>query len=143
MYICNITGKSFDLEDNEKCRESFVRFGFNSRFRALSYVFTKLFYGECKILCNLEHNKNLKGIGTSEYISLAQIFYEKFNFEFTGLIDDKMKEYKYSIYAEPERNYGGNRMNKNKTQKKKTQKKKTQKKSNKYSKKRKNYKGKK
>ena len=87
-------------------------------------------------------------------------FYEKFNFKYTGIIDDKMREYKYSINGEPERNYGGNRNNRNnknnknkkktqkkKTQKKKTQKKKTQKKkpnkkTNKYSKKRKNYKGK-
>jgi len=72
-------------------------------------------------------------------------FYEKFNFKYTGIIDDKMREYKYSINDETERNYGGNRnkknnKNKKKTQKKKTNKKKTNKKSNKYSKKRKNYK---
>jgi len=69
-------------------------------------------------------------------------FYEKFNFKFTGLIDDKMREYKYSINDELERNYGGNRnkKNKKKTQKKQIQKKKPNKKTNKYSKNCKNYK---
>ena len=62
-------------------------------------------------------------------------FYEKFNFKFTGLIDDKMKEYQYSIYAEPERKYGGKRTIKYK--------KRTHKKTKKYTKKYKNYKGKK
>jgi SAM-dependent methyltransferase len=79
MYICNITGQSFILDDNEKNRESGCRFGFNSRFRAICYVFTKLFYGKCKILCNLKDNKNLKGIGMSDS-SWAKIFEKKFNY---------------------------------------------------------------
>jgi len=37
-FICNITGKSFDLSDNEKHRELGSRFGFNCRFRAICYV---------------------------------------------------------------------------------------------------------
>lgn len=52
-------------------------------------------------------------------------FYEKFNFEFTGVINDKMREYKYSINGEPEKNdgkefnsYGGKRTMKNKKNKK-------------------------
>uniref|UniRef100_A0A6C0IJZ0 N-acetyltransferase domain-containing protein n=1 Tax=viral metagenome TaxID=1070528 RepID=A0A6C0IJZ0_9ZZZZ len=40
-------------------------------------------------------------------------FYEKFNFKFTGIIDDKMKEYKYSIIPEPSTSkYGGKKMRK-------------------------------
>jgi len=66
IYICNITGKQFRLYDNEKSRETAIRFGFNSRFRAICYVFCKLFYGECKILYNLKNNKSLKGIGMSD-----------------------------------------------------------------------------
>jgi len=79
MYVCNITGKSFDLNDDEKDRETACRFGFNSRFRAISYVFTKLFYGECKILSDLEDNKNIKGIGMSDS-GWANIFETKFNY---------------------------------------------------------------
>jgi len=47
-------------------------------------------------------------------------FYEKFNFEFTGIIDDKMKEYKYTINARPEeerRWYGGKRTIKHRSKK--------------------------
>jgi SAM-dependent methyltransferase len=79
MYICNITGQSFDLDDNEKTRELAVRFGFNSRFRAICYVFTRLFYGECKILYTLPPNKNLNGIGMSDS-GWANILAEKFNY---------------------------------------------------------------
>jgi SAM-dependent methyltransferase len=79
MYCCNITGKQFDLYDNEKHRELGIRFNFNSRFRAICYVFTTLFYGECKILSNLEDNKKLKGIGMSDS-GWADIFTKKFNY---------------------------------------------------------------
>lgn len=79
MYICNITGNSFNLDDDEKDRELAVRFGFNSRFRAICYVFCKLFYGECKILSNLEDNKTIKGIGMSDS-GWANIFSQKFNY---------------------------------------------------------------
>jgi SAM-dependent methyltransferase len=79
MYICNITGKTFTLKEEEKEREKAIRFGYNSRMRAICYVFTKLFYGECKILCNLKENKKLKGIGMSDG-SWAQLLEEKFNY---------------------------------------------------------------
>jgi len=78
-FVCNITGNRFDLDDKEKDRELAIRFGFNSRFRAICYVFCKLFYGECKIMNNLENNKNLKGIGMSDS-GWANIFKEKFNY---------------------------------------------------------------
>jgi SAM-dependent methyltransferase len=78
-FVCNITGKLFDLNENEKDRELAIRFGFNSRFRAICYVFCKLFYGECKILSNLEKNKSLKGIGMSDS-GWADIFGQKFNY---------------------------------------------------------------
>lgn len=79
MYKCNITGNVFDLEDNEKHREGASMFGFNSRFRAICYTFTKLFYGKCEILSNLPENKNLKGIGMSD-ASWAFIFETKFDY---------------------------------------------------------------
>lgn len=78
-YICNITGNTFKLEDSEKGRESASRFGYNSRFRAICYVFCKLFYGECKILNHLKENKNIKGIGMSDS-GWANIFRQKFNY---------------------------------------------------------------
>lgn len=78
-FLCNITGNRFDLNDNEKHRELGSRFGFNCRFRAICYVFCKLFYGECKILKDLEKNKNLKGIGMSDS-AWANILQDKFNY---------------------------------------------------------------
>ena len=78
-YICNITGQMFDLDNSEKHRELAVRFNCNSRFRAICYVFCKLFYGECKILLNLKENKNLKGIGMSDS-GWSTIFKMKFNY---------------------------------------------------------------
>ena len=78
-FICNITGNRFDLCDNEKERELGSRFGFNCRFRAICYVFSKLFYGECKIMTNLEKNKNIKGIGMSDS-GWANIMKDKFNY---------------------------------------------------------------
>lgn len=83
MYTCNITGNTFDLNGNdkisEKHRELACRFGYNSRFRAICYVFTKLFYGDCKIISQLNNNKNLKGIGMSDS-GWATIFEQKFNY---------------------------------------------------------------
>ena len=78
-FLCNITGNRFDLDDNEKYRERGSRFGFNCRLRAMSYVFCKLFYGECRILKDLEKNKNLKGIGMSDS-AWANILKDKFNY---------------------------------------------------------------
>lgn len=78
-YTCNITGNRFNLDPSEKYREGCLRFGYNNRFRAICYIFCKLFYGECKILSNLEPNKKLKGIGMSDS-GWANIFKEKFNY---------------------------------------------------------------
>ena len=59
--------------------ETAIRFGYNSRFRAICYVFTKLFYGECKLLSNLQNNKSINGIGMSDS-GWATIFSNKFNY---------------------------------------------------------------
>lgn len=80
MYTCNVTGNTFSLENEEKYREGGLRFGCQSRFRAIAYIFTKIFYGECKILSNLNSNKNLKGIGMSDGGSYADILTDKFNY---------------------------------------------------------------
>jgi SAM-dependent methyltransferase len=79
MFQCNITGQYFDLEKNDTDREGGLRFGYNKRFRAICYWLTKMQYGECKILQNLEVNKNIKGIGMSD-ASWASICEEKFNY---------------------------------------------------------------
>ena len=78
-YTCNITGNKFILNDDEKDREGAVRFNFNSRFRAICYVFTHLFFGECKIFSLLPVNKKIKGIGMSDS-SWSLLFAEKFNY---------------------------------------------------------------
>lgn len=78
-FRCNITGNIFQLEDSEKSRELGIRFGYNCRFRAICYVFTKLFYGECKIMKHVVPNKNIKGIGMSDS-GWANLFAEKFNY---------------------------------------------------------------
>lgn len=77
--VCNITGINFNLNDEEKDREMGSRFGFNCRFRAICYVFSKIFYGECKIMNDLKENKSLKGIGMSDS-GWAKIFEQKFNY---------------------------------------------------------------
>jgi hypothetical protein len=78
-FVCNITGQSFDLDDSEKDRELANRFGYNSRFRAICYVFCKLFYGECKIFDTLEENKTLKGIGITDS-GWTNMFEQKFDY---------------------------------------------------------------
>ena len=78
-FCCNITGNQFTLNDEEKHRELGKRFGYNNRFRAICYVLCKVLYGECKILTNLEKNKNIKGIGMSDS-NWAYILEEKFNY---------------------------------------------------------------
>jgi len=78
-FTCNITGIKFNLSDEEKHRELGGRFGFNCRFRAICYIFCKIFYGECKIMDNLEENKSIKGIGMSDS-GWAKILEQKFNY---------------------------------------------------------------
>ena len=79
MYLCNITGQQFDLNDEEKTRESGVRFGFNNRFRAICYVLTKLLYGKCEVLHRLKPNKNIRGIGMSDS-AWSYFLAKKFNY---------------------------------------------------------------
>jgi hypothetical protein len=79
MYFCNITGNIFDLSDSEKNREFFPKFGCISRFRAISYILTKMLYNEVKILANLEINKNIKCIGMSD-VGYDTILREKFDY---------------------------------------------------------------
>jgi hypothetical protein len=78
-FICNINGKRFDLVENEKSRESCVRFGYNSRFRAICYVLSKLLFNEVKIMASIEKNKMVKGIGMSDS-GWASICEDKFNY---------------------------------------------------------------
>jgi hypothetical protein len=79
MYVCNITGQKFDVDETEKDRELASRFGFNSRDRAMCFVFTKLFYGKCRVLSDLKENKKLKGIGMTDN-EYAPIFEKKFDY---------------------------------------------------------------
>jgi SAM-dependent methyltransferase len=79
MFTCNITGNKFDLDNSEKNREGGLRFGYNSRFRAICYVLSKMLFGEVNVLSNLEVNKNIKGIGMSDD-TWANICEEKFNY---------------------------------------------------------------
>ena len=79
MYICNITGKSFNLSDTEKNRESGRRFGYNCRFRAICYVLTKMLFNKTQILKKIKTHKNIRGIGMSDS-SWADICSKKFNY---------------------------------------------------------------
>jgi len=78
-YTCNVTGKNFMLNDNEKHRETAVRFECNSRHRALIYFLIKGLFGESKILSNLNKNKKIKGIGMSDS-GFDKILEDKFNY---------------------------------------------------------------
>jgi hypothetical protein len=78
-FICNITGYSYFMTDNEKSRDGIAKLGFNSRLRAICYVFCKIFYGKCKIMNNLKKNKNLTGIGMSDF-GWDKVFKKKFNY---------------------------------------------------------------
>lgn len=78
-YLCNITGKIFSLDNVFVHREGCMAFGYNSRFRAICYIFTKLFYGKCKILSDLETNKDIKGIGMSD-AGWASLLADKFQY---------------------------------------------------------------
>jgi SAM-dependent methyltransferase len=79
VYVCNITGQTFELEEHDKHRELSVQFGYNSRFRAVCYLLTKMLFKEPKILCNIEPNKNIKGIGMSD-ATWAHLCAEKFDY---------------------------------------------------------------
>ena len=80
VYICNITGKVFDLDDSEKNRESGMRFGYSSRFRALCLALSKSLYdGEVKIMTSIEVDKTIRGIGMSDGI-IANLLEEKYDY---------------------------------------------------------------
>ena len=69
MYICNITGNSFDLKNNEKTREGGIAFEYNSRFRAIIYVFQKHILNDVTTaLCKCKANKLITGIGMSDSV---------------------------------------------------------------------------
>lgn len=79
MFCCNITGKFFNLKNSEKYREHFPKFGCISRFRAISYVLTKILFNEVKILSKIEQNKNIKCIGMSD-VGYDAILEDKFDY---------------------------------------------------------------
>jgi len=83
QYICNLTRKTFYVEEKDKHREGVSIFGSNSRIRALVYVMTRTLFGKCQILCNIAPNKNIKGIGMSDGHTLALKLTEKFNYKNT------------------------------------------------------------
>lgn len=79
MYTCNITGKKFDIKESDKHREGALFEGYNSRFRAICYVFTKMLFNEVRILVDCEPCKLLKGIGMSDS-AWADILQDKYNY---------------------------------------------------------------
>jgi SAM-dependent methyltransferase len=79
MYICNITGNLFTLDESEKHREGGMVFGYNIRFRALCYVLSQMLFGELIILTEMDENKGIKGIGMSDS-TWANIFESKFDY---------------------------------------------------------------
>lgn len=79
MYICNITGNEFTLNDNEKSRESGIRFGYNSRFRAICYILSKMLFNNIYILKMIPESKYIKGIGMSDS-GWSTLCEKKFNY---------------------------------------------------------------
>ena len=66
MYKCIITGKSFDLSENNKGRELGTINGSNIRQRALIYALTKCLFNKVTLLNEFPQMKNIKGIGMSD-----------------------------------------------------------------------------
>lgn len=93
MYTCNITGKKFNLTAKDKNREGGLMFGYNCRFRAISFLLTKMLYGKFKILSKVPINKKIKGIGMSDS-SWSTICEEKYDYVNTF----SNKEPKLDIY---------------------------------------------
>lgn len=79
MFTCNITGNKFDLEEEEKTRDGGLKFGYNSRFRAICYLLSKMLFRKIYILEQMEENKEIKGIGMSDS-DWANICSKKFNY---------------------------------------------------------------
>ena len=79
MYTCNITGKKFMVEEKDKHREGALFEGYNSRFRAVCYVLTKVLFNRVVILTDCNIDKSIKGIGMSDSI-WSTILEKKFNY---------------------------------------------------------------
>ena len=80
MPVCIITGRTFsDVQEHEKHRELCLRFGFNSRFRAVCYVLTQELLGKACVMSSMAPMKNVRGIGMSDG-EWANICAEKFSY---------------------------------------------------------------
>jgi len=79
MYKCNITGQNFDLDDTEKGRETAIRYGYNSRFRAICYVLSQILFKDIRVLSDIKQNKKCKGLGMSDG-EWSHILKEKFDY---------------------------------------------------------------
>ena len=79
MFTCNITGKKFSLSKEDIGREKGCTFGYNSRFRAIRFVLTKVLFNESKIVSLCQENKNIKGVGMNDG-PWASILEQKFNY---------------------------------------------------------------
>lgn len=77
MFICNLTGNEFHIDDREKHREGGTVFDANSRIRALVYVLLKTVFKSDKTLNNIVPNKKISGIGMSDSNNLASKLSEK------------------------------------------------------------------
>jgi len=90
-FICNITGSIFDIIDETKNREGALFENYNSRFRMIYLLLTKILYNQIKIIKNLKPNKNIKGIGIidSDWTTLCE---EKYNYK------NVLKEENFNIY---------------------------------------------
>ena len=89
--ICNITGEKFTVENEDKKREGALFNGFNSRFRAICYVLTKVLYNKICVLEKIPKDKSKRGLGINDK-SWAGICEEKFDYinldnEYDDVID--------------------------------------------------------
>ena len=75
-YICPLTGLKFDLNENDKHREGGLRFGINTRTRALVYALNKNVFN-VNSLSDFQGNKKIFGIGMSDQPNLAHNISQK------------------------------------------------------------------
>jgi len=85
-FRCNICGKinqkhSADIYDRE--RPSCDHCGSNMRARAIVDLLTKQLFGESKLLSSLPENKEIKGLGMSDWPVYSTLLAEKFDFTTT------------------------------------------------------------
>lgn len=83
MYKCIITGKSFDLSENNKGRELGTINGSNIRQRALIYALTKCLFNKVTLLNEFPQMKNIKGIGMSDSGSIVDKLSHLFDYKNT------------------------------------------------------------